>query len=124
MRSPAVWKQDNTVREFVFNAGKSLTRLVDPDCGSPKCGCEYYDALFAPVVEHIPVTSIYSVSGRSGTRAQQPFVFRHQYPGGWHPLRIDVQSPGLPPCRQRPGGALTPESYAHRMRRSFEIARF
>ena len=55
-------EQDNTVRQFVFNAGKSLTRLVDPNCDSPTCGCEYYDALFAPVADHIPVTSIYSVS--------------------------------------------------------------
>jgi len=47
-------------RRSVVQAGRSITRLLDPDCDPPECGCDYIDALVAPVPDGLAVTSIYS----------------------------------------------------------------
>lgn len=47
-------------RRSVVQAGRSITRMLDPDCDPPGCGCDYIDALLAPLPDGLTVTSIYS----------------------------------------------------------------
>lgn len=47
-------------RRFVFNAGRNVMRMLDPDCDTPLCDCDYMGHLFAPIPEHVKLTSIYS----------------------------------------------------------------
>lgn len=49
-------------QRMVFSSGRSFIRMLDPDCDSPVCQCEYMDALFAPLPNHMQVTSIFSRS--------------------------------------------------------------
>ncbi len=46
--------------EAVVNAGRAAMRLLDPDCDSPLCGCQYIDDLLTPLPEKVKVTAIYS----------------------------------------------------------------
>jgi len=50
----------SVARRSVVQAGRSVTRLLDPDCDTPVCGCVYIDELLAPMPAHLAVTSIYS----------------------------------------------------------------
>jgi pimeloyl-ACP methyl ester carboxylesterase len=47
-------------QESVFRAGRNVTRMVDPDCASPECGCAYMKDLLEPLAPGLAVTSIYS----------------------------------------------------------------
>lgn len=60
----ASMQQDNEPngRQFVFNAGRAVTRLLDPECNSPACECAYTEDLFATLPGNIAVTSIYSTN--------------------------------------------------------------
>lgn len=49
-------------RSFMFNASRSVARLIDPECASPLCSCDYMDNLFAPLADGVNVTSIYSAT--------------------------------------------------------------
>ena len=40
--------------------GRSFTQLLDPNCNSPLCSCEYIDQLFEPLPPSVNVVSIYS----------------------------------------------------------------
>ncbi len=50
----------STSRQFMFTASRNFTRLIDPDCKSPMCDCEYMDALFDPLPSAVKLVSIYS----------------------------------------------------------------
>ncbi len=49
-------------RPAVVRAGQRATRMLDPDCDAPTCGCAYMAQLLAPLPGHVKVTSIYSTS--------------------------------------------------------------
>jgi pimeloyl-ACP methyl ester carboxylesterase len=51
---------DNVAHSSVIDAGRQAMRLLDPDCESPLCGCEYIDDLLAPFPAGVRVTAIYS----------------------------------------------------------------
>jgi len=44
----------------VMQVGQAVMRMLDPNCASPLCGCEYMDALLAPMPDSVQATSIYS----------------------------------------------------------------
>ena len=60
----AFMQQDSTSvgRQFVFQAGRAMTQMIDPDCKSPACDCAYTQALFQPLSRSTTLTSIYSPS--------------------------------------------------------------
>ncbi|MDA1076055.1 MAG: hypothetical protein O3A63_15040 [Proteobacteria bacterium] len=47
---------------YVVQAGRAMTRLLDRDCNTPLCGCDYIEDLLAPLPAGLKVTSIYSTS--------------------------------------------------------------
>ena len=53
--------EDETLaRSSVMKMGRRVTQMLDPDCDSPMCGCEYIDQVLAPLPASTLVTSIYS----------------------------------------------------------------
>ncbi len=49
-------------RGLLFNASRSVARLIDPECASPLCSCGYMDNLFAPLATSVKVTAIFSAT--------------------------------------------------------------
>lgn len=86
----AFMQQDGseTGRQWVFNAGRAMTQMIDPDCKSPACDCVYMDDLFAPIPEQVGVTSIFSIS--------DPIVpAGSSVVGGAENIRVDGSHSGL-----------------------------
>lgn len=51
---------ERSPRGWMFRTSRALTKLLDPECETPLCDCEYMQALFAPLAASTRVTSIYS----------------------------------------------------------------
>ena len=51
---------DSLAAPGVMQAGQAVMRMLDPNCTSPLCGCDYMDALLAPLPSSVRATSIFS----------------------------------------------------------------
>ena len=73
-------------QEWVVNTGLAATRLFDPDCKSPECGCDYYTDLYAPLSPSTKVTAIYSLEDPivPAVSAHLPFGNNIALEGGTH----------------------------------------
>ena len=58
----AAMQSARSPQSMLFDANQTVMRLIDPNCKTPACDCEYTDNLFAPLPQNVQTTSIFSPS--------------------------------------------------------------